>query len=457
MENQAKGKGHPGHVLFLLTAGFGLLPSAKATAEEAVRLREAFPANYQYHVSCRVELSGSLTLPLEKGQAAPKSLAVTGTSAIEYDERVLSSDAGGQVQKTARLYRRIDFQRKVGDRLQETTLRPEVRRLVVLRHNNVKVPFSPDGPLLWGEIDLVRTDVFTPALAGLLADRPVRPGDRWTAAQTAVQELTDMERIEDGAVTCKLEQVATQAGRRYARVAFAGTVRGVGEDGPSRQQLEGYCFFDLESRHLSYVYLKGTHSLPDKDGKPQGKIVGHFTLTRRVNRPCKELGDEALRGVALEPSADNTLLLYDNPDLGVRFLYPRRWRVAGVRGRQVALDEAKGNGLLLTLEPLAQVPTAAQFLNESRTWLGQQKARVFRTEPPRRLQNAPQALDQFALEAEVARQRVVMEYFVVRQPSGGATIAARLLPSDLAAARKEVERIARSVRITRTIEGEQKK
>ena len=31
-----------------------------------------------------------------------------------------------------------------------------------------------------------------------------------------------------------------------------------------------------------------------------------------------------LRGVALEPSADNTLLLYDNPDMGVRFLHPRR-------------------------------------------------------------------------------------------------------------------------------------
>ena len=61
--------------------------------------------------------------------------------------------------------------------------------------------------------------------------------------------------------------------------------------------------------------------------------------------------------MALEPNADNTQLLYDNPDLGVRFLHPRRWRVAGVRGAQVALDETGGNGLLLTLEPAATVPT----------------------------------------------------------------------------------------------------
>src|SRR5207302_5852533 len=120
----------------------------------------------------------------------------TGKSAIEYDERVLTADTDGQVQKTFRIYRRIDFQRKVGDRPQESTIRPSVRRLVVLRHENAEVPFSPDGPLTWGEIDLVRTDVFTPALLGLLSEKAVNLGDRWKASKAAIQELTDMERIE---------------------------------------------------------------------------------------------------------------------------------------------------------------------------------------------------------------------------------------------------------------------
>ena len=52
--------------------------------------------------------------------------------------------------------------RKMGDDPQESTLRPGVRRLVVLRSRSAKVPFSPDGPLTWGEIDLIRTDVFNP-------------------------------------------------------------------------------------------------------------------------------------------------------------------------------------------------------------------------------------------------------------------------------------------------------
>src|SRR5207302_7186095 len=146
----------------------------------------------------------------------------TGKSAIEYDERVLTADTDGQVQKTFRIYRRIDFQRKVGERQQESTIRPGIRRLVVIRHENAEVPFSPDGPLTWGEIDLVRTDVFTPALLGLLPDQAVRRGDRWNATTAAVQELTDLERIEEGGVECRLEEVATLEGRHYARVAMKG-------------------------------------------------------------------------------------------------------------------------------------------------------------------------------------------------------------------------------------------
>jgi hypothetical protein len=417
-----------------------------ARAQDPYLLREAFPAGYQYHVSTRVDVAGSLSLPPDKNGTSSKPLAVTGDSAIEYDERVLDAGADGEVRKTLRIYRRIDFRRKVGDRPQESTIRQPVRRLVVLRLRQAEVPFSPDGPLTWGEIDLVRTDVFTPALAGLLPERAVRPGDRWTAANTAVQELTDMERIDDGRIECRFEQVTTLAGRRYARVALAGTVRGLNEDGPNRQQLDGYFFFDLQSSHLSYLTLKGVNALLDKDGKVLGSVEGRFVLTRRPQTQAPDLSDEALRGVGLDPTAENTELLYDNRDLGIRFLHPRRWRVGAVRGAQVTLDETNGSGLLITVEPADRVPSAAQFLAESRDFLQKQKQRLIRAEPPQRVAGSGE-LDHFALEAEAGGQRVLLDYYVTRQPSGGVTLAARLLPNDLSALQREVERIARTIQV----------
>jgi hypothetical protein len=445
-----------------------LFAPALSRGAAPLRLEEPFRAGYEYHVSARVELSGSLTLPPSKEQPAPKPIKITGNSAIEYDERVLALKAGSEVQKTARIYRRIEFHRTVGSRPQDSTIRSEVRRLVVLRHRQVEVPFSPDGPLTVGEIDLVRTDVFTPALAGLFPGKEVQIGDRWTAAPAAIQELTDMERIDDGGVGCRLEEVFTQDGRRHARVAFKGTVRGLNEDGPNRQQIDGYYYFDLDARHLSYLYLNGVSALLDKGGKELGRVEGRFVLTRQLGR-SRDLADEALKGVGLEPNDDNTLLLYDNADLGVRFLYPRRWHLAAGQGRQVALDDNAGNGLLLTLEPAARVPTGAQFLKESREFLERQaRVRVRRIDAPRQVQGAPRALEHFAMEVEADGKGAVMDYYVVRQATGGATLAARRLPADtrvgrgtpravdLAAVQKDVERIARSVTVTRTLTAEGK-
>ena len=47
---------------------------------------------------------------------------------------------------------------------------------------------------------------------------------------------------------------------------LSGSVRGLGEDGTSRHQLEGFVLFDLESNHLSYLSLKGAHALLEGPG-----------------------------------------------------------------------------------------------------------------------------------------------------------------------------------------------
>lgn len=431
-----------GMVLLIL---LGMSPAA-AVADAPVSLRENFPVDYQYRVSVRVELDGSLTVPDPKA-AAGKPVRIRGQSAIEYDERVLQADKDSGTTKTIRQYRQLDFQRTVDGQPQTSTLRPEVRRLVILRHEQAEVPFSPEGPLTWAEIDLVRTDVFTPALVGLLPAREARVGDRWQAADAAVRELTDLERIDDGKLDCQLEQLTTVNNRRYARITFRGVVRGINEDGPNRQHLEGHYFFDLESHHLSYLTLQGTSTLHGKDGKALGQVAGRFVLTRQAHVQARELAAESLRGVNLEPNDDNTLLLYDNTDLKIRLLHPRAWRVAHVRGAQLTLEAPGGNGLLLTVEPASRLPSAAQYLAETREYFQKQKARHHQAEGPRKIQAVPHELDHFALEVESDGQPVWMDYYVTRQPNGGATLAARLAEAQRPRLRHEVERIARSVTV----------
>ena len=188
----------------------------------------------------------------------------------------------------------------------------------------------------------------------------------------------------------------------------------------------------------------------DKEGKPLGSIEGVFVLTRQAPQQAPDLADEALRGAVLEPNVDNTQLLYENPDLGIRFLHSRRWHVAGLQATQIALDDANGNGLLVTVEPAARMPSAAQFLNETRTYLQQQKAKVLRVDPPQRWPAGRSDTERFAIQVEVGGQRAFMDYFVVQLASGGGVlVAARLSMNDLANLRSEVEKIIRSIQSTK--------
>lgn len=421
--------------------------SLTAFADDSLQLREAITPNSRYQVQIRVQLQGALSAPVEKGKPEPKPLPLTGESSIDYDERILSLDRAGKVDRAIRVFRRIDFERKLGDTPQKATLRPSVSRVVQVRMNNTEVPFSPDGPLTWGEIDLLRTDVFTPALVGLLPDKAVNVGERWKASSEAVKELTDFEQIEEGGLECRLERVVTEDRHRLARVSLNGTVRGTNEDGQARQQIEGFFTFDLDDKYLSYLTLNGKHVLLSPEGKEVGKVEGRFVLSRRPTTRGDELSDASLRGLALEPGAENTRLLYENDDLKISFLYPRRWRVSGVQGRQVTLDSADGNGLMLTLDSLQKIPTGKQYLAETREWIEKQRGRILRVTAPQLVQPAPLSLEHFAFEAEVMNQKVLLDYFVAVQFAGGATIAARLLPENQAAVRKEVEVIARSLRL----------
>lgn len=443
-----------GRVVPILIAVAAVGWPTRAVAQDAVTLAETFRPNHTYKVDVQVQLQGKLAVPQGKDKA-PQLLPVVGSSRLIYDERVLDPEEAN-AQKTVRAYREVEFRRMVGNATQDASIRPSVRRLVVIRANDRRAPFSPDGPLTWGEIDVVRTDVFNPtAIPGLLPSGPVRTGQKWPASPAAVAELTDMEKVDEGGLTVEFQGVAATGGKQMARLRVSGTVRGVNEDGPNRQKLEGTAFFDLGAKLLTYLSVKGTHELLDgTTGMTMGSIDGHFVMTRTpLAQPPADLSDASLRGLALKPDAENTLLLYDDPRLGVRFLYPRGWRVGAVQGKQLTLDHSRlGGGILVTVEPAAKTPSADDYLRETTAFLDKEKAKVTVATRPTRIRAEPITVDRFALDVAFGADTARMEYAVLKQTDGGATVAARLPAATAADLRADLERVVRSMSITRRIE-----
>jgi hypothetical protein len=429
--------------------------SPLARAEDVIAMSEEFRPGYATRVDVVVSLEGKLSMPLEKDKA-PQIVAMSGRSRILYDERVLPPDQLGAL-KTIRGYREVEFTRTIGNAQQEAGIRSTVRRMVVMKSENRRAPFSPDGPLTWGEIDVVRTDVFTPTvIPGLLPMGKVRKGQTWKATAAAVAELTDMEKIDAGEVTVEFAGATVIAGRNTARLNISGTIRGVNEDGPNQQKLDGHAFFDLEGGLVTYLSLRGTHELLDGKGQTVGRIEGQFTMSRSLLKALPpDLSDTSLQDLDLKPNLENCLLLYDNPQLGVHFLYPRGWRVGVVQGRQVTIDHARGAGVFVTLEPATRLPAAADYQKEVAEFLRKQKnAQIGDLGQPVRVRTDPVVLDRFGFDASFAmdKDKVRMECAVLKQTDGGATIAATIPAADAAVLKQEVERIIRSVSITKKIE-----
>ena len=262
----------------------GIVSNAWAQPADTYRIAESFAKDTQYHVACQVEITGTLSVPASDKKANAKSLKIVGKSAIQYDERILQLRPDRQVERAVRWYRQLEFERKVGDEDQHSKRRPEAQRLVILRTKQYEVPFCPTAPLLWSEIELVRTDVFVPALQGLFPTDAVRVGDRWRADNIAIQELTDVEKIEQADFTCTLDKVTTLLGRRTAHVSFEGKVRGVGEDGNALHELRGAYYFDLEANFLIYLYVKGRTTCSTKPATPPARSTAPSSSPARRRR-----------------------------------------------------------------------------------------------------------------------------------------------------------------------------
>jgi len=421
-----------------------------AAADPAVRLAETFDEKNVCRVEIKSEISGKIRVPVGEGKPA-KTVDLSGRHRFQYDERPLSTeDAAGK--KLVRAYRTVEFTRTIGGQEQKADIRPEVRRMVVMRSDKgKKAPFSPDGPLTFDEIDVVKNDLFCPALvAGLLPTKAVTTGTKWRATDEAVADLTDLDKVESGGLDVEFVGVIESNKRKYAKLSLSGTVKGTSEDGPGRQQIDGTAYFDLEANRLSYLKLNGVHEMLDDKGQATGKIEGVFTLTREVSPKADEFSDTALKGVELKPTDDNTQLLYDNPDLGVKFLHPRRWRVGVVQGRQLTLDEPQGGWAKFTVLPAAKTPTPAAFQDEVKAFLAKEKVKLSPVPAPKRWQEKP-AVDRFGMDVEAQNGKLRMEFALLTSANGGVTVDARLPEKLTAELAPDLDRVLKTLSVTKKI------
>src|SRR5262245_4282404 len=89
-----------------------LIVSSNAIGQTPIVFQENTAPNRAYSIHSQTDLAGTLTLPATKEKQAPKSVTVTGRSAVSYDERMLPTLADGS-SRTLRIYRIVEFRRSI--------------------------------------------------------------------------------------------------------------------------------------------------------------------------------------------------------------------------------------------------------------------------------------------------------------------------------------------------------
>lgn len=369
-------------------------------ADDPADLREAPPPAATRTI---LELSarGVLKPAAPEGQPEPKPVPLKVESRFDFTERPLKGGPSGRV------IRRVN-QAAVAingtDRPMAHVVRPEVATLVAERRDGSVFTYSPGGPLLRSELDLVQGPADPLFLPSLLPDRPVSAGETWEIGTDAARALSDYEALAANTLRGKLESLDAAK----AMIKIAGEVRGAARGGEGTITIDGTLEFDRAAR------LIGRLDLNRKEVRKPGQVEAglDFEGTLVVERSrCDvppELADAVLAALPLdEPAEGLALLQFAPPDGRYALLHDRDWHLFWDDARLAVLKRLD-RGELLAQCNLAVGPNAgpgrhqdpAQFRDDIRRALGER-------------------FDEFAGAGEIGRDDDLYAYKVAVRGHGG--------------------------------------
>ena len=408
-----------------------------AFGQQKITLREKYQEGELYLVEASTEQSGVMdTVPDARQPNLPKRLSKTGKAKSQYLEKVLTVDVDQLANKTIRKYLVLEAEQKIDNVSTQAKLRPQLQHVVLDRQGSQAVTFSPDGPLLLGELEQARTDIFLPRLAGLLPKQDVVQGNSWKATNEAVQELTDLQKVDSGSLNCVFSQMETGD---IALIKFDGQVTGATPMGSNQQTIQGSYRFDLKAQRVISLKFEVTSILMDRDRKRVGDISAIYQMTRKP-APTQTL---ATTGMTLEASEENTLLLVQEPRVGLEMVHSRRWVPRPVNDKSWIIDGPSGSGLTIQFEAASIIPQAEAVRKQIEATLGKTAQNLKPLPDPTGWTD----VQRLSWTGSQNSKEYVFEYFLWKQGSKGAIIAGRYFAPEAALAQKDVERMIKGLRV----------
>ncbi|MGL4463718.1 MAG: hypothetical protein ACRC1K_16310, partial [Planctomycetia bacterium] len=315
------------------------------------------------------------------------------------------------------------------------------------RRQQVEIPYSPDVPLQWPEVDLVRTHVFVPTLLRFAPAGPLVVDATWPAPAAAVQELLGIDAVAKGGLQCTYFGTIEHKGAKLAQIGIDGEVTGTAADGRSTTEVVGALYLDAGDGRLHSLRAKATRRMLGPDDAPLARLVVDYQLLVQFRAADPDLDDATAESIPEEPDPRSTVLEAPLPPLGLRILHPRRWLLARAEGNAAQLEHQE-SALVVHVEAEGKTPTLEQFRAEVKEYLAQRKMTADEIPGAGERTTAGGSTANFRFKATVNGKPTILDYWVVRDGEYGGTAAARLTEADAAVLLPDVARIVDDLRFS---------
>ncbi len=298
--------------LLMHFAGWGLLAEARGgdVYELSPPERQLHQAKIAFQVQGKLHLEG----PDKKKRQVP--IEVNGD--FLYDEYIASPTAS----LAARRYHTAEAEIKLEKNTHAPRLSDE-RRLVGVETQGAKSRFwSPGGPLLRDEVELIELQANSARLSALLPETPVSVGDTWTPADEALAAFLCIDTVNNNGVTCKLAEV--KDGR--AVVEMTGKASGAADSVLTEIEISAKYGYQVAEQRFTSLAMAMKEKRAIGQAEPGFEVTGRLTMLLTPLAASEHLTTEAVASIARGASAVSPLR-YESTEKGLRLLLEPRWRV----------------------------------------------------------------------------------------------------------------------------------
>jgi len=273
---------------------------------------------------------------------ANAAIDMTVKAQIAYSEKWLAAENPQRPLAAVRHYDLAQAQLAVGSQSVETDLGEENRLVAVDMSGEGLGIYSLNGHLSRWELELIDTPAKSMTIYGLLPERPVNRGDRWTPRDTALAQFLNVDGITLNECDCGLVDVKN----RVAIIEISGSIVASVAGVATEIDVDGNYRYDLAWKRVNWCELHLTET------RAGGLIHPAFKATSAVRVLISPLAasDPAtarLSGVNLAGAVGpEQSLRFAGRGHGYTFLHDRRWHVSDDRTKSTTLRFVEDNDLV---------------------------------------------------------------------------------------------------------------